>query len=534
MADVYVKSGSGALPFNNDVVATARAYTLGERMVPRRADATANNAIAKAWVWEVTTEGTSGTTDPTWPATVTQDVTTVTSGTVVFTARKPGFSSGTTANWSFATIYLDYGMLAALAGDNVFVSNLHSETYPSTSYTITAKTSTSAIVAPVNVLCVSDTVAPPTQTTTGAVITTQNSFNITVQGVIRIVGINLQCGTGNNTTSLSIFGSGVGTNVYTSVIENCILRNNQTFNSGGNISFGDAGNTGQPTKTVLRNVTFGVSNTQLFPIAGGAFELDILGGTLVGSAVTTIASIGGNNRGAMLRVSGVDLSAAAQSANLCNLVGASKAIFRNCKLPSNWTGDVTSGFPINPTARVEMHNCDSGPTNYKLRIKNCAGLINHETNIARVSGAFDGTISYSWLMQTNTVATYVNNLDSPEIVRYNSITATPITVSLDILSPSSSLTDSDVWLEVQYLSSNSSPISSFISDNTASVNGGNVLAIPVAQQSSTSTWINEPANSFKHILSVTFTPQMKGYIHAVVRLAKPSTTIYVDPKLTVV
>ncbi len=34
-------------------------------------------------------------------------------------------------------------------------------------------------------------------------------------------------------------------------------------------------------------------------------------------------------------------------------------------------------------------------------------------------------------------------------------------------------------------------------------------------------------------LSVTITPQLKGFLHARVMLAKASTTIYVDPKLAV-
>ena len=51
-----------------------------------------------------------------------------------------------------------------------------------------------------------------------------------------------------------------------------------------------------------------------------------------------------------------------------------------------------------------------------------------------------------------------------------------------------------------------------------------VLAVPIAAEFS--EWS-------KAKLSVTFTPATAGFIHAVVKVAKPSTTVYVDPALTV-
>src|SRR6188508_3468017 len=102
MASFYLKSGAGAIEYSN------RAWTLGEKMVPARADNSTNFAVARKWVWEVTTAGTSSAT-PAWPAvSATQDVTTVTeAGGVIWTARKPGFSTGSTASWAFAGINAD-------------------------------------------------------------------------------------------------------------------------------------------------------------------------------------------------------------------------------------------------------------------------------------------------------------------------------------------------------------------------------------------------------------------------------------------
>ena len=103
MAAFYLKSGAGATERANST-----AYTAGMRMVLLRTDTTANYLVARKWVWECTTMGTSGAAVPAWPATVTQDTTTITEGLLVWTARKPGYSSGTTAAWTFAGIFKEY------------------------------------------------------------------------------------------------------------------------------------------------------------------------------------------------------------------------------------------------------------------------------------------------------------------------------------------------------------------------------------------------------------------------------------------
>ena len=122
MGTLYVKSGSGATERANSTV-----YALGDRMVIAPADLSTNYTYARKWVWECTVAGTSGAAVPTWPSAVTQEVTTIADGSVVWTARRPGFSSGTTANWTFATIHLSYAATASVGGDIVYVSSSHSE-----------------------------------------------------------------------------------------------------------------------------------------------------------------------------------------------------------------------------------------------------------------------------------------------------------------------------------------------------------------------------------------------------------------------
>ena len=180
-------------------------------MVPKRTDAGTNFAIGRRAVWECTTAGTSAAAEPTWPAAVTYDTTTVTSNTAVFTARKPGFSSGTTADWTFATIYSDYLGAAVASGDTVYISNNDAESY--------GEAWTSGFISGAQYICVSDSAAPPTAEASTATITTVGDFGITLFSAISatlIKGIAFISGsTATGTASIT----GIGAHLV-----NCSLR----------------------------------------------------------------------------------------------------------------------------------------------------------------------------------------------------------------------------------------------------------------------------------------------------------------------
>lgn len=71
----------------------------------------------------------------------------------------------------------------------------------------------------------------------------------------------------------------------------------------------------------------------------------------------------------------------------------------------------------------------------------------------------------------------------------------------------------------------SSPQASFANSTKA-----NNLATGTALTASSATWASSPGSPQK--LSVSFTPQQKGYIRGVVKVGKASTTVYVDPLIT--
>jgi hypothetical protein len=133
-------------------------------------------------------------------------------------------------------------------------------------------------------------------------------------------------------------------------------------------------------------------------------------------------------------------------------------------------------------------------------------------------------------MVTNANAEFpMLTLDMPELHQWNDTTGSAITATVEILHDSATaLTDKEVWLEVMYLGTSGYPLGSFATDTV------DVLATAANQASSSATWTTTGmANPNKQALSVTFTPQEKGYIVATVRLAKASKTVYVCPKIDI-
>jgi hypothetical protein len=91
----------------------------------------------------------------------------------------------------------------------------------------------------------------------------------------------------------------------------------------------------------------------------------------------------------------------------------------------------------------------------------------------------------------------------------------------------------DIWLEVEYLGSSATSPLGTIQSTTKS----NVLAANAAVASDSSTWNGGGSGGgwspFKLVAVLSSPqPQFAGYIHARIRAAKPATTYYVDPQIT--
>lgn len=457
-------------------------------------------------MWECTTAGTTAAANPTWSASVTQDVTTVTSGTAVFTARKPGFSSGTTADWTFATIYLDYAITAPTAvGDIVYVSNNHAET-------VAAVIIPAAGVNGVSVICVDDGAAPPTASATTATVTTTGNSGITLGvGNAResFYGINFVAGSGASGTA-AFTGQGI-------YAENCSFYSATTGSGGGNM-YG---------KYVNCGFKVGAAGHVWSPSSGSLY---IIGGSILSGGVDANNFLGTGATSAV--VDGFDLTNAKASINLSALAAFGKHDFLNCKMPASWSGSVNASTPSGPVAYARLYNCDNTGTNYVLQSKTSKGTTSQETTIVKTGGFSVAGTGISWKMVgasgCGPGGCYINSHFTPEIAAYNSTTGSAVTVTVDFIHDSATaMQDNEIWLEVTYLGAAGSPLGTYTSSRPATP-----MTAAADLTASTATWTTTGlADPNEQKLTVTFTPQLAGMIIGRVKLCKASATVYVDPVL---
>lgn len=430
-----------------------------------------------------------------------------------------GSNADSGATWALAK--LDMAGLSAIdtAGDTLWFSQAHAE---STAGNITFL-GAGTVAAPTMFLCGNDGAEPPTAlATTATISTTSGSAQIALLGSLYAYGFTLKDGVGASGNTHIVLASAGDWQCY----ESCEFW---IATTGGTARIKPSGDL-----VVWRNcnikfaaVGHGFNGTGKFIWSGGAVvsgssSPTILFAQTAGSQMNTLVeNVDFSNFG-----TGFDIFAGVNTTGV-----NSSGVIRNCKLPSGWAGDlINSAFT--QAGRVEMYNCDAGATNYRLWIEDYAGTIKHEVVFVRTGGASDGVTPISWKMTTNANAIYpMEVLPSPEFVIWNDTTGSSKTLTVEILRDSATnLTDKEIWLDVSYLGSSGAPLGSQIRDAAA-----DYMATAADQATSSEPWTTTGmSNPNTQKLSVTFTPQMKGFFICRVILAKASVTaVYVDPKVTV-
>lgn len=442
-----------------------------------------------------------------------------------------GSDSNDGSTWALAKATLGGAFAAASPGDTIYVSQVHNEAKGST-YSLS---SPGTLAAPVRVICVSDVGSPQPPTTlatTGIVSSTSGWMLRILSGVTYCYGISFICdASASNFVADFGFGEDASSTSYTLnwTFENCVLWL-ASINSGSTINIGpttSAGSSGVQVDLINTPVKFGNAAQKI--LNNG--NLNWRGGTLAGTIPTVLidASSAAGGTGKTV-ISGVDLSAMGTGKSLVNVAGPrqSETIFVNCKLGS--AVSLTTGAQTQPSGPVvRMHNCDSGATNYRSQKNAPLGNTYSETTVVHTGGASDGVTPLSWRMVSNANASYPGfPLRSEEMRVWNAALGASKTVTLQMLTDGVTLTDADAWLEIEYLGTSGYPQGAELISRCA------VLAtpsnLPTSSESWTTTGITTPV---KQYLTASVTPQLAGYIRVWLVLAKPSTTVYVDPKITV-
>lgn len=426
------------------------------------------------------------------------------------------------STWALAKATLAGALVIATASDIIWVSQDHAESAAG------AKTLTFPTTPGLRILCGNDSAEPPTALATTASITTTGNNAITIpSGFAYVYGVIFNSGTGNSAASdLLIAGAALAKGM---VFESCQFNNLSTSASADpKIGAPASANNDDDLLTFINSsFSFGSTGQTIFAQYG---RLIFQGITLTGaSAPSTLFTLLANV-GTDMTIEGSDLSGLAFT-NMFDVTAAGtiKVTLRNTKLPASITV-VTGTNPGPGGPLVRMHNCDSADTNYRFAEHSFEGSIVNETTIVRTGGASDGTTPIAWKMVSSAGTLFWHPLQSPEIVRWNEAVGSPLTVTVEFVHDSvTNAQDDEIWLEVEYLGTSGTPLGIRASDRMT-----NILSTPADQADSSEAWTTTGlANPNTRKLSVSITPQEKGFIHARVMVANPSTTYYIDPLMTV-
>lgn len=507
MADWYVSSAaySGYTAFQG-----AHTYSIGDLIVPT---APANKA---KWVFRCTTGGLS-TTEPTWN---TANNGTSTSGTAVFT-NITGQSAffWTAAAGDIQTLLA--GTPRFTAGDRMFVSSDHTETQVGNVFYGSGPGGTTSYSSGqvISVNRAGSTPPVAADLLAGATCTvTSNSLEIDNTFPVYHYGINfIYTGSAGG----FFFGS---SGTKTTYFDTCTLYLN-TSTSSAKI------NTNASNTLILSNSTirFGAVSQNINP-ANGTFEIIWFNtpSALAGAIFpTNLISLSNSVTPVLIAIRGVDLSALTTTlaTNGASASGG-KLLLDSCKIASGLTRYSATSVS-NTRDEVELVNCYNGSIILSERYTP-AGTLTTETTIVLTGGATDNTGTFSHKMvSTVNVDKFANTFDSFWMDVNNTLTGSSKTATVEIIS-SATLNNDEISLWLEYEGTASSSVASFVNSFIATP-----MSTPAAVTSSAASWASSPATPVTQKLQVTFTPQTAGRVRGKVRLGKASTTVYINPQLTI-
>lgn len=427
--------------------------------------------------------------------------------------------AGTGADWANAHTTMAAAITAAAAGDTYYVADDHAETQAS-SLTLTLK---GTAAAPDRIICVSRAGSvPPVAAdlrTTGSISTT-GATNLTIAGgVAYVYGIVFNCGNGSSASSSLIVNNGAEFQSF----EACAFNLVNTSTSSRIIV-----PSGANSRVTWSNCTASFANaSQSLSMSATGGRWDWVNGPGVAAVTGTLpTSLITSNGGTRLVVTwdGVDLSAFGSGKTLFPSHGA-KVSITNCRLG----GSVTVAGA--PTARagfgIRVVGSSSASNVSRNEIYLYEGTLTTEATIVRTAGASDGTTAYSYKIVTTANAKRDFPFETFEGAIWNTATGSPKTLTVHTVTDNVTLTDAEIWLEVEYLGSSGTPVATLITDANATVLTTAANQASDSGEAWTTTGLTTP---LKQKLEVTFTPQMAGPIRWRVKVAKASTTVYVCPK----
>lgn len=426
--------------------------------------------------------------------------------------------SGTGLNWLNAFTTLTAALAVGAVGHTFWVAHDHAE---STAAAVTL-TSPGSTASPCRIICVVRTgsilpVSADLRDTASVSTTGANALSFG-GGSAYWYGIDFNSGSAGNTANINFPNASPSFQTF----KLCSFNLTNTSTSS-RITITGIGSGLSAVSTVWEGctVSFG-STSQGFSGNGSSatFQWRDTASAIQGATIPTTLFLSSSP---ITQLTGVDLSASgAGKAIFAASTIVNRAVLLDCKIGGSVT---VSSTPTAPPTKIDLIRCDSGDTNYRCERYAYEGTLTTETTIVRTGGASDGTTPASRKIATTANSKWQQPFESFPMAVWNETTGSAVTVTVEAIWGSAwPPSNSEIWIEVEYLGTSGVPLGSFATSGTA-----DVLAAGTPYTASSEVW-GGSTTAFK--MSVSVTPQEKGPITIRVMAAKASATYYYDHKPT--
>jgi hypothetical protein len=552
---------------------TAHVYAAGAIVRPTAP------ALNNERCYRTTAGGTSGGAEPAWAT--GKGSSTTDSGGVIWIEVTGNETWQAAGAWAAPHARLVNACVTAwqAGGDTVYVAANHAETQAaSMSFSI----SQVGLVTQSSIVCVDNSGAghvPPQagDIRTSATVTTTGNNAISFSGTnFYCYGITFQAASGGSSGYGITLGTSSGGSRALQRFEACVFKLMSSSN-GAILSMGQ--NYGGLVEWINCNL-----------VCSAAQNLTLGNCTFIwrGGSMTTV----GNSASLILPgawvvwIEGVDFSAVTPTRIFAGISSGGLVTVVNCLFASGQT--LYAGANSEPRSILDVISSDSAAGTWRQERCMVEAVLTNSTSIVRTAGASDGTTAISWQIVSSTSAHWQQAFESFALAEWNAVTGSNVTVTLLAIANVAALPNNDdIWPEVHYFGNAASPIGSVVAATKA-----NVLAANAALSADTSAWdtkatarVNSHTYAAGDIIAVSSNPgriffctapggasgslpagyatavdggsitdggatfragvrfklvavltgpqpQMAGYIRAVVKVAKQSTTFFVDPIVT--
>lgn len=430
--------------------------------------------------------------------------------------------------WAKAATTIATALAAQAAGERIYISSDHVEQYNADT---TLSSTNGTILAPVYIISADKASGEPPVTYDNMVsgggsldAKTNGPYDIILDGNDVWMGIDFIVG-----DNLSMHTSRPGVPTSIKIIDSRFSVDDSTLlgNSDGEVSI------------IWENVDLVQVTAGEISVYGGRFIWRLGSFTFNGGSITSLfIKSAGQESISRVTVQEVDLSAITDAADYLVQSGAITVddyLFKRCKLSNTFGGALASAI-LTKGFRVILDSCSSVNGIYLFEHYHLEGQIEDETSIY-LDATYNGTNNYSVKMTTNT---YVEEFFLPLRFKlcevYVSSTGKVLTVELITTDAVAAvdLYDDDFWIEVEYPDSTVAAFGRILSTRMA-----DPLDTPAALDASTKgagDWTGELADTNYYKVDADFTTvanEAAGVYTIWACLARPSTTVYIDPKVTI-